>query len=154
MAKLLSTLLLGLCCLTLISFEEEEETIEADSKLTVLFDNIRCKEGKIHIFIYNYENQYPDNPWRNFEINKQIVSDFGTLLFTIPESFSQGKYAVSVLDDENENEDLDFFFGMPLEGYGFSNNVSPFLSMPDYDDLLFDLSGTKKTINLTLQYFI
>ncbi|MFT5821385.1 MAG: hypothetical protein ACI8ZM_002638 [Crocinitomix sp.] len=152
MVKLLSIVLVGICCLTLVSFDEDAD--QADSKLTVLFDNIRNKEGKIYVFIYNYENQYPDNPYLNFEINKQVVSDFGTLLFTIPESLSKGNYAISVLDDENENDDLDFFLGLPLEGYGFSNNVAPFLSMPKYDDLLFDLSSNKKTINLTLQYFI
>lgn len=152
MVKLLSIIVIGLGCFTLASFEEEKQ--EADSKLTVLFDNIRNKEGIIYIFIYNYENQYPDNPYRNFEINKQVVSDYGTLKFTIPESLSKGRYAISVLDDENANEDLDLFLGIPLEGYGFSNNISPFLSMPDYNDLLFDLSTNKKTINLTLQYFI
>jgi len=152
MVKLLSILAIGSGCFTLASFDEEEST--ADSKLTVLFDNIRNKDGKIYVFIYNYENQYPDNPYRNFEINKQVVSDYGTLKFTIPESLCKGNYAVSVLDDENMNEDLDSFFGMPTEGYGFSNNVSPFLSVPDYKDLLFDLSTNKKTINLTLQYFI
>ncbi len=153
MVKLLSILLVGVSSFVLFSFEEEASQ-KADSKLTVLFDNIRNKEGKIYVFIYNYENQYPENPYLNFEINKQVVSDYGTLKFTIPENLSKGNYAVSVLDDENANEDLDFFLGLPLEGYGFSNNVSPFLSMPNYEDLLFDLSTHKKTINLTLQYII
>lgn len=152
MVKLLSLVIVGICCLTLVSFDEEAN--EADAKLTVLFDNIRNKDGKIYVFIYSYENQYPDNPYLNFEIDKQVVSDYGTLKFMIPESLSKGSYAVSVLDDENSNDDLDFFLGLPLEGYGFSNNVAPFLSMPKYDDLLFDLSSNKKTISLTLQYFI
>jgi uncharacterized protein (DUF2141 family) len=152
MVKLLSLVIIGLCGFALASFDEEAKA--EDAKLSVLFDNIRNKEGKMYVFIYNYENQYPDNPYLNFEIDKQIVSDYGTLKFMIPQSLSKGHYAISVLDDENSNDDLDFFLGFPLEGYGFSNNISPFLSMPKYDDLLFDLSSDKKTIHLTLQYFI
>ena len=151
MGKLFSLIIITLGCVFFSSFTQEQKT---DSKLTVLFDNIRNKEGKIYVFIYSYENQYPDNPYLNFEIDKNLVSDFGTLKFTIPESLAPGKYAVSILDDENANADLDMFLGVPLEGYGFSNNVTPFFSMPDYDELLFELPENKKTINLTLQYLI
>lgn len=153
MVKLLSVILAIGACFMLYSFEEEEQ-VKRNAELSVLFDNIRSKDGKLHVFVYNYENQYPYNPYRNFEIDKSVVSDFGTLRITLPENFDLGKYAVSILDDENENEDLDRFMGLPIEGYGFSNNVSPTLSLPDYDDLLFDLNESKKTIHLTLQYLI
>ena len=33
-----------------------------------------------------------------------------------------GTYAISVLDDENNNAEMDRTLGMPREGYGFSNN--------------------------------
>jgi len=151
MGKLFSILFIGLFSFTICSFERQEIST---SKLTVLLDNIRNKEGNIFIFIYNYENQFPDNPFLHFEINKNLVSDFGTLKFIIPKSLTTGKYAVSILDDENANEDLDMFLGIPSEGYGFSNNVSPFFSLPNYDELLFDLAGNKKTIYLTLQYIL
>ncbi len=151
MDKLLKALIICIGCLLLFAFKQESK---ANAELTVLFDNIRNKEGKLYIFVYSYENQYPDNPYMNFEISKEIVSDFGTLKFTIPENLQHGNYAVSILDDENANEDLDMFWGLPIEGYGFSNNIKPLLSMPDYDKLLFDLTTDKKTIHLTLQYLL
>ena len=41
------------------------------------------------------------------------------LQFNLP----AGNYAVQVMHDENENNKLDTnFMGMPIEGYGFSNN--------------------------------
>ncbi|MCP1335524.1 DUF2141 domain-containing protein [Hyphomicrobiales bacterium FT118] len=42
-----------------------------------------------------------------------------------------GEYAVIVFHDENDNGLLDTgIFGVPVEGYGFSNNAEGFLSAP------------------------
>ena len=57
-----------------------------------------------------------------------------------------------MLDDENANEDLDRFLGIPTEGYGFSNNVRPLFSLPEYEDLIFDLSEQRQKLKLELQY--
>ena len=65
-----------------------------------------------------------------------------------------GKYAISILDDENSNDDLDRFLGIPTEGYGFSNNVKPLLSMPKYEELLFDLNQDYLCLKLKLQYVL
>lgn len=44
-----------------------------------------------------------------------------------------GEYAVAALHDENENQKLDRdFFGIPTEGFGFSNNPRVFLSAPPF----------------------
>lgn len=127
---------------------------KAQTQLTVQLDNIRNNKGKLYVFVYSYENQYPDNPYLNFEIDKALVSQFGTLKYTLPAPLAIGKYGISVLDDENANEDLDLFLGVPREGFAFSNNVTPFLSFPDYQTILFDLESAKKTIFITLQYIL
>lgn len=149
MDKLLKRLTIVLSLVLFYSFAPTE----SKNMLTVNFENIRNNDGKIFIFIYNYENQYPDNPYLYFEINKTKVAN-GELRYVVPEGLQDGQYAISVIDDENANEDLDLFLGIPTEGYGFSNNVAPYFSMPDYNDLLFDFSDGKKTINLTLQYIL
>jgi len=149
MDKLLKQLIIGLSLVLLCGFAPTE----SNNKLTINFENIRNNDGKIFIFIYNYENQYPDNPYLYFEINKTKVAN-GELRYVVPEGLQEGQYAISVIDDENANEDLDLFLGIPTEGYGFSNNVAPYFSMPDYTDLLFDFSDGKKAINLKLQYIL
>ena len=54
-----------------------------------------------------------------------------------------GDYAVSVFHDENNNGKFDMnWMGMPLEGYGFSNNVKPILKAPSFDDCEFHYDGT------------
>ena len=51
-----------------------------------------------------------------------------------------GTYAVQYYHDENENEKMDRgSFGIPLEGYGFSNDARGFMGPPDFEDELFTL---------------
>ncbi len=150
MDKLISALVISFLCL---SFTPSKNDMPLSSTLKLEFDQIRSNTGKIYVFIYNYENQYPENPYLNFEIDKKMVSSSGKLTFTIPD-LMRGKYAISVLDDENSNEDLDVFLGVPTEGYGFSNNIRPFLALPEYHELLFDLDSDKETLNLSIQYVL
>ena len=54
-----------------------------------------------------------------------------------------GDYAATVFHDENNNGKFDMnWMGMPLEGYGFSNNVKPMLKAPSFDDCEFHYDGT------------
>lgn len=51
------------------------------------------------------------------------------LTFQVP----PGRYAVAVLDDENSNMKLDRnFLGIPIEGFGFSNNPRVYFSAPSF----------------------
>lgn len=149
MNQLLSFILIALTSLSLSYAKENNNT---STSLIIDFNKIRNKKGVIHVFLYNYENQYPYNPYLNFELDKKEVSN-GQLSFAIP-NLAPGNYAVSVIDDENANSDLDLFLGMPTEGYGFSNNIKPLLSFPNFKQLLFTIPSTPKTITLNLQYFI
>jgi uncharacterized protein (DUF2141 family) len=130
------------------STEEPEEKCT----LSVELSNIRSKKGSLFIFLYNYENQFPDNPFRYFEVKKEKINN-SILLVNIP-NMDKGKYAISIIDDENNNADLDRFLGIPTEGYGFSNNVKPLFSLPKYNELLFDLNQNWLRLNLKLQYVL
>lgn len=64
-----------------------------------------------------------------------------------------GDYAVSVIQDENANGALDAnAFGVPLEGYGASNNVLPATSAPRWSDSRVVVDGaTPVTLTVRLQ---
>ena len=148
MAKLIS--LFTIACISFFPVSTEEKNVPC--KLSVEFTNIRNKEGKLYLFIYNFKNQYPDNPYKYYEIDKSSIYN-NRLLVNVPK-MAVGKYAISILDDENSNDDLDRFLGIPTEGYGFSNNVKPLLSMPKYEELLFDLNQDYLCLKLKLQYVL
>jgi len=66
-----------------------------------------------------------------------------------------GIWGISVLDDENNNGDMDYnFFGIPLEGYGFSNYSHKGLTSPDFSSFSFTLkTGETKKIVVKMSYF-
>ena len=140
----------SLIILLLIGISTKKFKNETDCTLSVELSNFRNNKGKLYIFIYNYKNQFPDNPYKYFEVDKFNVRN-SRMLVNLPK-IPKGKYAISILDDENSNEDLDRFLGIPTEGYGFSNNIRPLFSLPDYEDLVFDLNMKHQKLNLKLQY--
>ena len=65
-------------------------------------------------------------------------------------NIEDGIYAVSVYHDKNGNRLLDDnFFGIPVEGYGFSNNVRGVFSAPSFDEASLVIDSDKSiTVNL------
>jgi uncharacterized protein (DUF2141 family) len=120
--------------------------------LDISLSNIRNNNGNIYIFIYSFENQYPYEPYKHYKVSKFLVKN-GVITARIPNLEFKDKYAITVIDDENSNEDLDRWLGIPHEGYGFSNNIKPFLSLPTYTDITFDFLSPKK-LNVKLQYIL
>lgn len=125
---------------------------EEECTLSLELCNFRSEEGQLFIFIYNYENQYPNNPFKYYTVDKKSIKN-NRLMVNIP-NLIEGNYAISILDDENKNDDLDRFLGIPIEGYGFSNNIRPLLSMPDYNELIFPLNKKWMKLKLSMQYVL
>jgi len=120
--------------------------------ITVNIKGFKNKKGQIGLALYNNENQYTNNPWKHFSKLKSSAKDsVVTLTLT---NIVKGKYAVTFLDDENSNKKMDYsFFGLPQEGFGFSNNANPgFLSAPKYEKCTFDLNADKE-MTLNIQYW-
>ena len=63
-----------------------------------------------------------------------------------------GTYAVSVLDDENSNLDMDNFLGIPKEGYGFSNDAEVKISPPKFEECSFVIDQPLKKISIEIRY--
>ena len=62
-----------------------------------------------------------------------------------------GTYAVQVMHDENENNQLDTnFLGIPTEGYGFSNNPNV-MRKAHYDEARFDVGADAANITIRLR---
>jgi uncharacterized protein (DUF2141 family) len=65
-----------------------------------------------------------------------------------------GRYAATVLHDENDNGKMDMnFMGIPREGYGVTNNPKPRFRGATFDEAAFELPADGKTVAISLQYF-
>ena len=67
-----------------------------------------------------------------------------------------GEYAISVMHDENGNSHMDYnALGIPVEGYGLSNNVRIYFSKPAYKPCTFMIKeGQTKTMDITMRYLL
>jgi len=70
------------------------------------------------------------------------------------ENLPYGNYAVSVLHDENSNGKMEKnFFGIPKEGFAFSNNYAPKIKAPSFTDAMISLKKSRMTADLTMLYY-
>ena len=69
-------------------------------------------------------------------------------------NLDSGTYGISVLDDENVNNRMDYnFIGIPKEGFGFSNYFHTGLSKPHFDKFKFEIKkGKVALIDIRLRY--
>ena len=123
-----------------------ETKAQAVSNLTVHVTGIRNAKGRIGFALYRDGNLVE---------NQQADIDPKTLTATIVfKKIPQGVYTVQLLHDENMNGKMDKnFFGMPLEGYGMSNNPGKRMSKPGFDETNFQINQPECAIEIRMIYW-
>jgi uncharacterized protein (DUF2141 family) len=67
----------------------------------------------------------------------------------------EGEYGVAVIHDENKNGKLDMNeMGIPVEGYGHSNNPAKRPGPPNFDETKFKLTNPGTSIEIRLNYWM
>ncbi len=106
------------------------------AELTVNLKNINGDKGHILIALYSSKASYEsgESDWSS-KLKASKKED--SIVFI---DLAEGKYAIKLYHDENDNQKLDFnFLGIPKEGYGFSNNVGRF-GQPEYSKASFEVT--------------
>jgi uncharacterized protein (DUF2141 family) len=71
---------------------------------------------------------------------------------TVFDELEPGRYAVTVFNDRNGNEEFDKnWVGMPTESWGVSNNARPRLRAPRFDEAVFDIPSGASTIEIEIR---
>jgi uncharacterized protein (DUF2141 family) len=118
----------------------------------LIISNIRNKTGYIQVNVFDAETGYPEKSKFRFTLSKDTMSS-GKLRMFIPLEKS-GSFCITVLDDENRNEKMDFIFGIkPKEGFGFSNNPRvPGRKPPPFSDARINYAGGKREVLIIMKY--
>ncbi|MFT4760943.1 MAG: hypothetical protein ACI9XO_001668 [Paraglaciecola sp.] len=107
--------------------------------VTVQFSKIKPIQGKIYVGLYDSAGNFMKAD-KNFQ--NCITAVNGNKAECVLENIPNGKYAISVFHDENSNGELDTgMFGIPKEGYGFSNNAKGVFGPPSFEDSSFEVKG-------------
>lgn len=120
--------------------------------LTIEIDEFRNpKEGNILIAIFtdqlNFKN---DISLKNWTVPKEKLIK-GVFKETV--KLPLGEYGIAILDDEDINGKMSYnFFGIPKEGYGFSDFNHSGFKKPMFSDFKFSVSDSTHIINIKLRY--
>jgi uncharacterized protein (DUF2141 family) len=107
--------------------------------------------GIIHIAVYDskevFESDRGDKPGPQPGIINGLVQDVKEGQFSTTFSLPEGKYAVGLYIDTNENKKMDTnFFGIPKEQFGFSNNAKGLFGPPDFESAAFIVDSDMKIL--------
>ena len=138
--KYTSTAFIGVLTLSLLP-----GTATNADELTVRVDNIK-EAGEIHIAIYDSADAFEADrgekggaaPGITQGMIEMVEPGSVTYRYELP----PGTYAIGIFHDANLNNRLDnYFFGVPREQYGFSNNARGFMGPPAFDAAAFLVVG-------------
>lgn len=121
------------------------------NELQIKVEGFKTNKGHILYILFDKAEGFPDEPSSSVRQGKVPVKEAkeGFVL----KDLEPGKYAVSVIHDENDNDKLDTnFLGIPKEGVGFSNNPKLMFGAPEFDKCSFDFAKNTK-INIELKHF-
>lgn len=131
-------------------------SVYAQANLTgnieIRITGLHSTKGKVSVNLFNGEDGFPDDPLKSFGWKTvKIIPDTVVIVF---EGLPYGHYALSVLHDENSNGKMEKnFFGIPREGFAFSNNYTPRIKSPSFKDAMIELKKPKLTAELKMLYY-
>lgn len=105
--------------------------------LTVDIEGTANTKGTLLVGLYKNQKNYLSETYMGQEVTAQ--TDRIKVNF---KDVEPGEYAIAVIHDTNQNGKFDKnFFGIPKEGYGFSNHTPNFGSA-DYEEARFEVKST------------
>ncbi|WP_224997508.1 DUF2141 domain-containing protein [Cesiribacter sp. SM1] len=124
---------------------------EATHSIIVKVEGARNNKGVIRLALFNKGEGFPTDGKKAIR-NITVPASEGAVQMVV-EGLPAGRYAISLLHDENENGNLDTnVVGYPKEGYGASNNNLPTFRAPNFDEAAFDLKSARQELIVRLRY--
>jgi uncharacterized protein (DUF2141 family) len=118
--------------------------------LTVTVEGLRSDKGHVSFGLYDQPGRFPT---REGVIATGSAKADGRRAVYVFHDLTPGRYAVSVFHDENDNGKFDrSMIGLPLEGYGFSNDAKVRLSPPSFDEAIFMVGEAGASIIINIVY--
>lgn len=141
-----------LTIVTLLGFLTAAPTTLLAEDVVVTVTGLKNNKGNIRVHIFTGAEQFEEkDAYKKLNFSKAKMQN-GKLTLRI--SLPAGEYGISLLDDENKNNEMDYnLIRMPKEGFGFSDYYHSSLSKPSYDSFKFQLKkDSTKNVTVKLRY--
>jgi uncharacterized protein (DUF2141 family) len=121
------------------------------SHLAVPVEGLRSAKGVLQLCLTRDPVYFPDcgkDPERR---HLTVEAAAGDILFS---AVPAGRYALSIIHDENANARLDTFMGIPKEGVGFSRNPRLSFGPPSFRSVEFAVEEGTRMAAVRMRYFL
>lgn len=119
--------------------------------LNIQVSGVRKPTGTIRLAFYtNSEAFDKEQPLFIKTVAKTDMKD-GVLKMTY-KGLKEGVYGIAVLDDENNNQKMDYGLALPKEGFGFSDYYHKGMTRPKFDSFKFELTKETRNIQIKVRY--
>lgn len=112
---------------------------------------IRNAHGKVKVVLYGPDPKTFLVKGKKADKEREPAEeDSMTLCVVAPE---KGRYAAVVYHDENDNGKFDRnWIGLPIEGFGVSNNPTLFLAPPSFEESAFEVKEGLTHVEVEVKY--
>jgi len=119
------------------------------ANLTIRVENVLPAGGILRLGLYD-EARYPDDNAKPIAA-ADVPAIAGETVITL-QGVPPGVYAIQTYQDVNANNRMDTsWIGLPLEPFGFSLDVKPFLSKPVFNEVKFTVIAGENSQVIHLQ---
>ncbi len=120
----------------------------AQNRVEVIVTNVKDTTGMIHVALFSNQDSFLKKPMAGKSV-KAVAGQVVVVFEHVP----PGDYAASLIHDANKNGKLDTnFFGVPKEGFGFSNDAMGTLGPPSFEKAKFTIRAPV-SIRIRTRYF-
>jgi uncharacterized protein (DUF2141 family) len=118
-------------------------------ELRLTVTGLRSPTGMVRCGLFDNARDFP----RGREIADSVVPIAAGRAVCIFRGLPPGSYAIAFIHDENGNGRMDFnLIGIPVEGFGFSNDASAVLGPPRFTEAAFSYDGGASQLSATIRY--
>ena len=121
----------------------------AAGDLVIHVAELRNGAGNIRFALHNNPDEFPEG--KRYD-GMEVAAHEGTVT-AIFKDLPAGIYALAIHHDEDKDDEMDtILFGIPQEGYGFSNDARVIFGPPSFEAASFEVLPEGAEITLKLRY--
>ena len=143
--------MLGIGLVLCTSLWASTATAVQAGELQVRVEGLRNNDGLVRLALYDRPELFPVNGKAYVISNVPIPHKELSVLFS---NLPSEKYALALFHDEDGDNVFDKgFLGLPLEGFGFSNDATVFFSAPSFAAAAVTVDEGLTTITVHMRYW-
>ncbi|WP_211185202.1 DUF2141 domain-containing protein [Thalassotalea algicola] len=148
-AQTLKCQLIKIIVLSLILSSMADRVLAKEISFQIQGINQNVSDSQTKLYVQLFKGQ--ENYQQGKPAAATIVSAKAEKVTVTFNDIETGEYALRFFHDENNNGQLETnLFGLPTEGYGFSNNAKPNFGPVSYDEIKFQVTeNEEKVVNTT-----